>query len=297
VKGLIEDLKTCLGRDNLAVLIDQEGGRVQRLCPPIWRQAPPMAAFGYFYGKAPEPALVGLRLNVQLIGLDLRALGITVACLPVLDVPAPGADDIIGDRAFSSDPEVVATLGRVAMEALESTGVVPIIKHIPGHGRAEVDSHKALPLVRTSHAELSASDFLPFKALSDAPLAMTAHVVYQAIDRDAPATYSPKIISEVIREEIGFKGLLISDDLCMRALYGSFKKRAENTLGAGVDLLLHCSGAMKEMIQVMDGASAMPKASISRLASLLENAVEGEVPDAGEVLEKYRHFEQQLKAL
>jgi beta-N-acetylhexosaminidase len=281
----------------MAVFIDQEGGQVQRLGPPHWRQAPPMARFGRVYEKDPRLAREALALNVRLIGLELRALGITVDCLPVLDVPVPGADGIIGERAFSNHPETVSDLGRVAMEALMSAGILPVIKHIPGHGRALVDSHKALPLVKTPHAELSMSDFLPFRALSDAPFAMTAHVVYQDIDRNAPATYSAKIIKDVIRGEIGFGGLLISDDLTMRALYGSFQKRAEVTLAAGVDLLLHCSGNLNEMVQIMETTGPMEKTSISRLASLLEKALEGDVPEIGEVLEKYQVSEQKMKAL
>ncbi len=297
VRGLIADVKACLGRDRMAVLIDQEGGRVQRLGPPHWRQAPPMALFGRVYENHPQLAREALALNVRLIGLELRALGITVDCLPVLDVPVPGADGIIGDRAFSNRPETVSELGRVAMEGLMSVGILPVIKHIPGHGRAFVDSHKALPLVKTPHADLSKTDFLPFKALNDAPFAMTAHVVYQDIDRDAPATYSAKIIKDVIRGEIGFGGLLISDDLTMRALYGSFQKRAEMTLQAGVDLLLHCSGNLREMVQVMEPTKAMEKTSISRLASLLDKALEGDVPEIGEVLEQYQTCEQKMKAV
>ncbi len=294
---MIEDVKACLGRDRMAVLIDQEGGQVQRLSPPHWRQAPPMALFGRAYEKDPQLAREALALNVRLIGLELRALGITVDCLPVLDVPVPGADGIIGERAFSNHPETVSELGRVAMEALVRVGILPVIKHIPGHGRALVDSHKALPLVKTPHAELSMSDFLPFRALSDAPFAMTAHVVYQDIDRNAPATYSAKIIKDVIRGEIGFGGLLISDDLTMRALYGSFQKRAEVTLAAGVDLLLHCSGNLNEMVQIMETTGPLESVSISRLASLLEKALEGDVPEIGEVLEQYQRCEQKMKAL
>ena len=297
VRGLVRDVQSCLGRDHLAVLIDQEGGRVQRLCPPHWRAYPPMGLFGDVFEKDPDLAREALALNVQLIGLDLRALGITVACLPVLDVPIPGADDIIGDRAFSTNPAVISDLGRVAMDALMSAQVLPIIKHIPGHGRALVDSHKALPLVRTSHAELSKSDFLPFEALRAAPFAMTAHVVYQAIDRDAPATFSKRIVQNVIRGEMGFEGLLISDDLCMHALYGSFRKRAEMTLAAGVDLLLHCSGNLSEMILVMGGTGTMPDESISRLATSLQKALEGDAPVRAEVLEKYLDCEQKMKAI
>ena len=294
---MIEEVKACLGQDRMAVLIDQEGGEVQRLGPPHWRQAPPMARFGRVYEKDPQLAREALTLNVQLIGLELRALGITVDCLPVLDVPVPGADGIIGERAFSNCPETVSDLGRVAMEGLVSVGVLPIIKHIPGHGRALVDSHKALPIVKTPHANLSNSDFLPFKALSDAPFAMTAHVIYQDIDRNAPATYSSKIIEEVIRGEIGFGGLLISDDLAMGALYGSFQKRAEMTLAAGVDLLLHCSGNLNEMVQIMETTGPMESAGISRLASLLEKALKGNIPETGEVLEQYQASEQKMKAI
>ncbi|MEE8258832.1 MAG: beta-N-acetylhexosaminidase [Sphingomonadales bacterium] len=295
VAGLIADVKDLLGRDNMAIFVDQEGGRVQRLGPPHWRPAPAMAPFGALYADDPGLAKEALFLNIQLIGLELKALGFTVDCLPVIDVPIPGADNIIGDRAFSEDPEIVAALGRVAIDALMSVGILPVIKHIPGHGRAGVDSHKALPLVATPKVDLMTNDFLPFQRLKDCPFAMTAHVVYQDIDRDGPATFSKKIVEEVIRGDIGFENFLISDDLTMRALYGSFRKRAEMTLGAGVDLVLHCSGNLREMEEVMAGVSAMAPGKESRLASLLEMPQKGDGPVTGEVLERYQEIAGKLK--
>lgn len=295
VAGLIVEIKALLGRDNMAIFVDQEGGRVQRLGPPHWRPAPPMAPFGALYAEDPERAKEALFLNIQMIGLELKALGFTVDCLPVIDVPVAGADNIIGDRAFSQDPEIVAALGRVAIDGLMSVGILPVIKHIPGHGRAAVDSHKALPLVATAKADLMTNDFLPFQRLKDCPFAMTAHVVYQDIDRNGPATFSKKIVEEVIRGDIGFENFLISDDLAMRALYGSFKKRAEMTLGAGVDLVLHCSGNLREMEEVMAGVSAMSPGKESRLASVLEMPQKGDGPVIGEVLERYQEIAGKLK--
>lgn len=261
VRALTAALRDCVGRE-APVLIDQEGGRVQRLKPPRWRQAPPAAAFA---GRDPE----ALRLNVRLIAADLAELGVDVDCLPCLDLPTPGAHDVIGDRAYSSDPAVAARMGRIASEALLEGGVLPVIKHVPGHGRARADSHLELPRVDASLPELQARDFAPFRALADMPLAMTAHVVYEAVDPDAPATTSAKVVREVIRGWIGFDGLLMSDDLNMQALSGALGARAEAALAAGCDLVLHCSGKADEMAQVAAAVRPLNAAGIRRAEAAL----------------------------
>jgi beta-N-acetylhexosaminidase len=246
VRRLTTSLREAAGHD-APILIDQEGGRVQRLQPPHWRRYPPGRAYGDLYARDPEAGLAAARLGARLIAADLRVLGITVDCLPVLDVPVPGAHDVIGDRAYAETPEVVAALGRAAADGLLAGGVLPVMKHIPGHGRAGVDSHKKLPIVAVPRHRLEEQDFPPFRALCDLPLAMTAHVVYSAIDPDAPATTSKKLIDEIIRGYIGFSGLLMSDDLSMEALAGSLGERAWASLAAGCDVVLHCNGRMAEM--------------------------------------------------
>ncbi len=229
------------------VLIDQEGGRVARLRPPHWRSYPPGRRYGEIYAHDPALGLEAAELGGRLIAHDLFALGIDVDCLPVLDVPVSGAHDVIGDRAYGEDVDVVSALARAVSRGLTSGGVLPVIKHIPGHGRAGVDSHKSLPLVDTAREELSRTDFAPFKAFSEAPLAMTAHVIYSAIDADQPATTSACIIEDVIRGEIGFSGCLMSDDLSMQALQGGLGERAQRSFAAGCDLVLHCNGDGAEM--------------------------------------------------
>lgn len=246
VRGLVHELRSCVGRTDAPVLIDQEGGRVQRLSAPHWPAFPPARRFGALYARDPEQALALCGIGARLIAEDLRDLGITVDCLPVLDVPIAGAHDVIGDRAYSDDPRVVAALGRVAAEGLIAGGVLPVFKHVPGHGRAMVDSHLSLPVVETTRAELRIRDFEPFRALSDLPAAMTAHVVYRSIDPSAPATTSRTVVEDVIRREIGFDGLLMSDDLSMKALRGSFEERTSACFAAGVDMALHCNGNLDE---------------------------------------------------
>lgn len=257
VKALVNDLRDCVGRD-APVLIDQEGGRVQRLRPPHWRSAPPLREFGDLYMTDPDRAAKALGLNMQAIGSELADLGIDVDCAPCLDVPVPGAHDIIGNRALSEDPKVVAALAETACQGLMDVGVVPVIKHLPGHGRAGADSHEQLPIVDTKQAELEAQDLVPFQAVAGLPVAaMTAHVVYTGYDSENAATLSSGVIADVIRDQIGFKGLLMSDDLGMKALSGSFKSRAEASLKAGCDIALHCSGDMVEMEQVAAGCSPL----------------------------------------
>jgi beta-N-acetylhexosaminidase len=258
-------LRETVGRADAPVLIDQEGGRVQRLKPPHWRAAPPPAHFGALYERRPEDGLRAARLNARLIAAELVDLGIDVDCTPLLDVRVPGAHDVIGDRAFATDPDTVAALGRAVCEGMLAGGVLPVVKHVPGHGRALVDSHKALPVVEADAEALSAQDFRPFRSLRDAPWAMTAHVVYRALDPAAPATTSAPVIAGTIRDALGFDGVLISDDLSMKALGGDFRSRAARSLEAGCDLVLHCNGDMAEMRAVAEGAGPLSEAARRRL--------------------------------
>lgn len=266
VRALVAQLRDCVGRTDAPVLIDQEGGRVQRLRPPHWRAAPPGTDFAALAGRDPRAAERAVRLNYRLIGQELADLGIDVDCAPVLDVPVAGADDVIGDRAFGLSPEQVAILGRAVCDGLLDQGVLPVIKHVPGHGRAMVDSHLALPVVEAGLADLEARDFAPFRALADQPWAMTAHVVYTAIDPTAPATTSAKVIGEIVRGRIGFDGLLISDDLSMKALGGSFAERTTASLRAGCDVVLHCNGDMAEMKAVAAAVAPLSERAQERLA-------------------------------
>lgn len=264
VRALVADLRASVGRADAPVLIDQEGGRVQRLRPPHWRAAPTGMAFANLADQALAARLA--RLNFRLIGAELADLGIDVDCAPVLDVPVPGAHDVIGDRAYGTMPARIIALGRAVCDGLLDEGVLPVIKHIPGHGRALVDSHLDLPVVTASMAELEASDFAPFKALADQPWAMTAHVVYTAIDDGAPATLSAKVIGEIIRGIIGFQGVLISDDLSMKALGGSFGERTIRALDSGCDLVLHCNGDMDEMAEIAQQLPPMTETARERVA-------------------------------
>lgn len=262
VRRLTDALRACVGRPDAPILIDQEGGRVQRLGPPHWPVYPPGRAYGTLAGNDPLLRREITRLGARLIAHDLAALGINVDCVPVLDVPQAGAHDIIGDRAYGQTPEEVAYLGRAAAEGLIAGGVLPIIKHIPGHGRALADSHLDLPVVDASREALSSVDFAPFRVLSDMPMAMTAHVVYAAIDPRRPATTSRRAIREVIRGEIGFSGLLMSDDLSMKALSGDFAERTRASLAAGCDVVLHCNGDMAEMKPIAE--ACRPLSGLSR---------------------------------
>jgi len=276
VKALVDELRDSVGRADAPVLIDQEGGRVQRLGPPHWPKYPPGSA----YLKAvndPMAARELVRLGARLIAHDLRELGITVDCVPVLDVPVPGAHDIIGDRAYAQDPATVTQLGRAAAEGLLAGGVLPIIKHIPGHGRAFADSHHDLPVVETDLATLDAWDFAPFKALSDMPMAMTAHVVFTAVDAKRPATTSKKGI-RLMREHLGFSGLIMSDDLSMQALTGSLTERAEQSLKAGCDVILHCNGDLGEMRQVAEGTGKLKGEAKRRAEAALNRIVHAVEP-------------------
>lgn len=257
VRALTAALRETVGRDDAPILIDQEGGRVQRMGPPHWPVYPTGRAYGEIKASDPLIRREIARLGGRLIAHDLRAVGINVDCVPVLDVPAADGHEIIGDRAYGLDADTVATLGRAASEGLIAGGVLPVIKHIPGHGRAKADSHHDLPIVPAAYEDLDRIDFSPFKALSDMPLAMTAHVVYAAIDAKRPATTSKKVIKRVIRDAIGFDGLLMSDDLSMKALAGDFTDRAKAALSAGCDVVLHCNGDMAEMKAVADGVGKL----------------------------------------
>jgi beta-N-acetylhexosaminidase len=274
VRALVDSLRETVGDASAPVLIDQEGGRVARLKPPTWSARPAAGRFGEVFAKRREAACEAAYLNARLIAADLGEIGINVDCLPVLDLPVPGSSDIIGDRAFASDPISVIELGRAVIEGLTEGGVLPVMKHIPGHGRATADSHLALPRVATSAEELSASDFVTFRSLNQCPMAMTAHVVYEAIDPQRPATTSPKVIRDVIRGEIGFDGLLMSDDLSMEALSGPVSARAKAALFAGCDVVLHCTGKMEEMKDVAGETKPLEGASLKRA----ERAVAGLTP-------------------
>jgi beta-N-acetylhexosaminidase len=263
VRALVAEFRECVGRGDAPVLIDQEGGRVARLQPPRWRRYPAAGALAALPDPAAEEAV---RLGARLIADDLAALGVTVDCLPVLDVPVAGADGVIGDRAYGGDPARIALLGRAACEGLLAGGVLPVIKHIPGHGRARVDSHHALPVVDDSEAVLAGSDFAPFRALADMPWAMTAHVVYSVIDRERPATLSATVIGRVIRGAIGFDGMLVSDDLGMGALAGTIGERVARALDAGCDLAMHCNGTLEEMAQAAAAARPVSAEAAARLA-------------------------------
>ncbi len=277
VRRLVDQLRATVGRADAPVLIDQEGGRVQRLGPPHWRRYPPGRAYGELSANDSLLRREVTRLGARLLAHDLAVLGINVDCVPVLDVPVEGAHDVIGDRAYAKTPEGVALLGRAACEGMIAGGVLPVIKHIPGHGRAMADSHLDLPVVDASYDELDAWDFAPFRVLSDMPMAMTAHVVYTAIDPKRPATTSKKAMREVIRGAIGFDGLVMSDDLSMKALGGEFADRARLSLAAGCDVVLHCNGDMSEMKAVIAGTNALSgqaarraKAALGRIAKVPE---------------------------
>ena len=263
VSRLTLELRDCVGRD-VPILIDQEGGRVARLRPPTWRAAPAAERFADLWKIDEEMAIEATRINHRLLAHELRTIGVDVDCAPVADLRIEGADDIIGDRAFGRTPEPIIHLGRAAMEGLMAGGVAPIIKHIPGHGRALADSHLELPVVPEEHGLLSETDFAPFKGLNDAPMAMTAHIVYADIDCDHPATQSAELVGKVIRGEIGFDGLLMTDDLSMKALTGTFRERGERSLGAGCDMLLHCNGEMGEMMAVAEGTTSLAGKALER---------------------------------
>lgn len=274
VSELVTEFRALAGTEAF-VLIDQEGGRVQRLAPPHWRAYPEPALFGDLYARDAAGGLEAARIGARLIALDLADLGIDVNCVPLLDLRFPQTHAIIGRRAFGADPRVVADLGRATCEGALSAGVLPVVKHIPGHGRATADSHENLPLVDAPPAELAEMDFCPFAALSDMPIAMTAHILYTKLDPARPATTSKAIIEEVIRGRIGFDGLLLSDDVSMKALRGSIGERGEGLYAAGCDVALHCNGDFAEMTalaQVVPPANGQVQRRIERAGAMRKSA-------------------------
>jgi len=278
VSALIQEFRRVVGYRDAPVLIDQEGGRVQRLSPPHWPNFPPASTFEKTYRRDPSRGIEAAKLGARLIASELSALGITIDCMPVADLRLPQGHGVIGDRAYGPEIDTVFRLARAAADGLIAGGVLPVMKHIPGHGRAGADSHDSLPVVTSSRDELSRTDFEPFRRLNDLPIAMTAHVVYEAVDPDRAATISPLLVQEIIRKHIGFDGLLLTDDISMRALTGKLQARAEKAIEAGCDIVLHCNGNLDEMIEVaaaspiLSGQAARrAKAALTRRKAPLES--------------------------
>jgi len=269
VRALVHDFRSIVGRTDAPVLIDQEGGRVQRLRPPHWPDFPPAEVFGKLYEQDRAVGIEAVRLGALLIAGELAALGINVDCLPVADLRHPDGHGIIGDRAYGADPDMVATLGGAAADGLVEGGVLPVMKHIPGHGRARADSHEALPVVETPLSELDRTDFESFRRLAHLPVAMTAHVVYTALDAERPATVSPVVVAETIRGRIGFDGLLLTDDLSMKALAGTLGNRTEASLAAGCEVALHCNGRIDEMREVVAASPRLAGEAARRAGAAL----------------------------
>ena len=272
LNALVAELRACVGRGDAPILIDQEGGRIARMAPPHWEARPAARRFGELWRRDPAAALEAARLNAQLIANDLRAAGISVDCIPLLDVAAPGGHAVIGDRALASDPGVVAALGGAVASGLAAGGVSAVIKHLPGHGRAGADSHIELPRVDAPRQDLEDVDFAPFRALNWIPWGMMAHVVYSALDREHPASTSATVIRDAVRGAIGFDGLLLSDDIGMGALAGGFDVRASACLDAGCDIVLHCSGKLDEMRQVAGAVRKLSGPSLVRWNRVLDSA-------------------------
>lgn len=287
VRALTDELRTLHGCDDLAILIDQEGGRVARMKAPVWPEFPSGGVFDALYETAPASAIEAARVNAQALAVILAEVGVTVNCLPLLDVRQPNADPIMGDRTLGMDPMRVAAIGRGILEGLLKGGVMGVVKHMPGHGRATVDSHKELPVVTAPDIDLQ-HDLAPFAALKDAPMGMTAHVVYTAWDKEHPASLSPYIIENIIRERIGFDGLLMSDDIDMQALSGSVPDRAVGVVAAGCDLALNCWGRMDEMIEMAERLPDIRPESRARLdrAMALVTGRRGELPPLAELMAK-----------
>jgi len=264
VTSLIAQMREAAGVADAPVLVDQEGGQVQRFRPPHWLNYPAGAAFGRLYDIDAPLGLKAASLSARLIADDLLPIGVTVDCLPLADVPVPGADAVIGDRAYGAEPRKVAAIARAVTDGLEHGGILPVLKHIPGHGRATADSHLRLPIVDTPKSELERTDFAAFKPLADLPMAMTAHVVFSALDPAQPATTSATMIERVIRGLIGFQGLLMSDDVGMNALAGSIAERSRALIAAGCDMILHCSGKLDEMRDVAREAPELSGKALTR---------------------------------
>jgi beta-N-acetylhexosaminidase len=268
VRALVDQVRSILGR-SAPVLIDQEGGRVQRLGPPDWPLYPPGAAYGTLYDRERQKGLAAAQLGARLIAADLADLHIDVDCLPIADVPVPGADQVVGDRAYGTEPGKVAAIARAVADGLAEGGVLSVLKHIPGHGRAAADSHARLPVVNTQRAVLETTDFAAFRPLAGLPMAMTAHVVFTALDPVEPATVSATIVRGVIRDSIGFRGLLMSDDISMGALSGSLAERTRAAIAAGCDVVLHCNGQMPEMQAVAGEAPVLAGQALARADAAL----------------------------
>lgn len=264
MRALTDELRAIAGRANLLITVDQEGGRVARMKPPVWPKYPPQGVFDRLYDIAPISAIEAAQVNAEAIGLDLAEAGLNCDALPLLDVRCAGAHDVIGDRALGHDPMRVAALGRAVLEGLEAAGVAGIVKHIPGHGRACADSHREMPVVTASEAELE-QDIAPFRALRDAAMGMSAHVKYTAWDAENPATQSARIIGDIIRGRIGFDGLLMSDDIDMEALSGSIADRSVRALQAGCDLVLNCWAKMPDMIATVEACGEIAPDARRRL--------------------------------
>ncbi|HYD25497.1 MAG TPA: beta-N-acetylhexosaminidase [Croceibacterium sp.] len=285
LRALTDELRAIHGRDRLLVSIDQEGGRVARMKPPEWDAFPPGEAFARLWQVAPASAIEAARANAEALGHDLAEVGITVDYLPLLDVRQPGAHDVIGDRALGSEPMQVAALGRAVLDGLARGGVTGCVKHMPGHGRAGADSHKELPTVEASEAELE-RDLEPFRTLRDAPIGMTAHVRYTAWDADNPGTLSPVVVNAVIRGRIGFSGLLLTDDIDMAALDGSVPERAERAIAAGCDIVLNCWARMDDMIGIAERLPALGEAGAGRLERALAASGEAVAADRAQLVAK-----------
>lgn len=290
IRDLVAEMRDSVGRPDAPVFIDQEGGRVQRLRPPLAPNYPAGGALGALYRSDRAAGLRATWLHARLHAFDLSRYGITADCLPVLDVPVEGASDVIGARAYDRDPAVVAALGLAAAEGLLAGGVLPVMKHVPGHGRATADTHFELPTVHTPFDELRAHDFAPFKALSHLPIAMTAHVIYSAVDPDAPATTSRKVVEEIVRGEIGFDGLLVSDDTSMKALSGDFPSKSAAILAAGVDLVLHCNGVIEEMEGIASRALPLVGKSLERAEAALKAITAGDGHDEASIRAEFGHY-------
>jgi len=268
LRALTDELRALHGRERTFICIDQEGGRVARMKPPEWLKFPPGEVFDRLYDIAPISAIEAARANAEALGLDLAEAGISVDCLPLLDVRQPGAHDVIGDRALGSEPLRVAALGRAVLDGLARAGVAGTVKHMPGHGRTSVDTHKAMPTVTASEEELE-TDLAPFRALKDAAIGMTGHLLFTAWDKDNPATQSPFVIHEIIRKRIGFAGLLLTDDLDMEALSGSVPERAERAVQAGCDIALNCWAKMDDMVGIAERLPTMREEAAARLERAL----------------------------
>lgn len=270
IRDLCNSFRESLDDPDAPVFIDQEGGRVQRIKPPHVRAYPPASVYGDIYRRDVVSGVEAARLGAKLIGLDLIGLGITGNCLPLLDIPAEESDPVIGDRAYGRDVDTVATLGTAAIGGLESVGVMPVMKHLPGHGRARVDTHNALPIVDCDVETLDTVDFVPFRLnAARVPLAMTAHIVFSAVDEDNPATLSAEVIDKVIRGRIGYSGALMTDDISMGALSGSLGDRARKAIEAGCDLVLHCNGVMDEMIEIAENSPVLSGNALIRTEAAL----------------------------